>query len=486
MVSTSRTPRVALGLSLALLPALALGHAAPAAAGCTLCTPAVPTPEALWGNLEPLDPLGVPLPAQRDSTLYTGQAGQFPDSHLPLFTSITTVGGYAFVAYTGGFEIWSLSNSPAITRQSVTDGWRGDFLAWPNISESRWLIWDIATPPGNRDVVVTAGYVGISVWDTRNKAAPRQAYQDGMDGVFMIKQGQSVWVGHIGGRDYAFLAVPQTDPSGLFMYDVTQALTFLPNGCAEDTTVQIGCPGVYKGKLGTDGAFWVDGITTAAGRTFVAYGTGLASGDVQIWDVTTPTAPQFVVRFLGSGAHPNAAAFWHDSARDKDYLGVRTTFKALIEDVTPCLDGDGCSSTEIQQTWQATLAAPIATDFVTFSRSGTAPYLYFGTDDKHSAGLQREFLYNVSDPAAPVEVSPKGTINVGGSLVDYWGYYYEGNASGYNQVMPRVAVFDGTNLYRTAWTLFDIHSFAEADPNLLFADGFESGDTGAWSDASSP
>ena len=207
---------------------------------------------------------------------------------------------------------------------------------------------------------------------------------------------------------------------------------------------------------------------------------------MQIWDVTNVGSPQLVVRFLGSGAHPNAAAFWHDDQRNKDYLGVRTTFDARIYDVSACTDGDGCSSTQIQQTWQATLVAPIATDFVTFSRSGTTPYLYFGTDDKHSAGLQREFLFNVSDPAAPVEVSPKATINVGGSVVDYWGYYYEGNASGYNQVMPRVAVFDGTNLYRAAWTLFDIHSFLDADPNLLFADGFESGDTSAWSDASSP
>ena len=210
MVRTSRPPRVALALT--LLPALALVHAAPAAAGCTLCTPAIPTPEPLWGSLQPLDPLGVPLPTQRDSTLYTGAATQFPDSHLPLFTSITTVGGYAYVAYTGGFEIWRLTNAPAITRSSVIDGWAGQYLAWPNITESRWLIWDIATPPGNGNVMVTAGYVGIAVWDTSNKAAPRQAYQDGMNGVTMVKLGQAVWVGTIGGRDYAFFAVPQNDP----------------------------------------------------------------------------------------------------------------------------------------------------------------------------------------------------------------------------------------------------------------------------------
>ena len=454
---SARALRV-LGLVLGVAALLA---ARPALA-CTTCTPGIPVPQTLWGQLQPVDSPASPLPSQRDSTLYTGQVGQFPDSHLPLFTSLDIEGNYAFVSYTAGFEIWNITNPNSISRSSLVDGWRGDFLGWPGYTESRWLIWDVAAPAGNTNLIAVAGYTGLSVWDVTNKSQPKIAYQDGMNGQTMIKLGQSVWSANIGGRNYAFFGVPLNAP-GLYIYDMTQALTFLPGGCLEDTTQAISCPGVYKGKLGTDGAFWVDGIQTAGGRTFVAYGTGLASGDVQIWDVTTPTAPQLVVRFL-SGSRPDGAAFWHDSGRNKDYLGVRTTTQGQIYDVTTCLDGNGCTAGQIQQTWATNLAAPIATDFVTFSRGGSTPYLYFGTDDKHSAGLQREFVYDVSDPSGPVEISPHTTHNVGGNVVDYWGYYYEGNASGFNQVMPRVAMFKDNYLYRAAWTIFDVHQLVNVQP----------------------
>jgi hypothetical protein len=109
-----------------------------------------------------------------------------------------------------------------------------------------------------------------------------------------------------------------------------------------------------------------------------------------------------------------------------------------------------------------------------------------------SGGGRRERLYDVGDPAAPVELGVEaGTVdwpNPGGVPdpypLDYWSWYYSRSPTGFSLVMPRMGRFAGPYFYRAAWTLFDVHELVVPPPDpTLFADGFESGDLGAWSAA---
>jgi hypothetical protein len=131
----------------------------------------------------------------------------------------------------------------------------------------------------------------------------------------------------------------------------------------------------------------------------------------------------------------------------------------------------------------------ITKGFVTDSKSYGLPFLYFGVEDQCSPGLQREWLFDVSNPAAPVEVAVGPVVdwpNPGGSPhpypIDYWSWYYSKSPTGFSLVMPRVGKFLENIFYRAAWTILDQPELVAA-PGQLFRDGFESGDLGAWSDA---
>jgi hypothetical protein len=86
--------------------------------------------------------------------------------------------------------------------------------------------------------------------------------------------------------------------------------------------------------------------------------------------------------------------------------------------------------------------------FITFSRAGSVPFLYFGSDNRCSGGSQREWLYDVRNPAAPHDVTPP---------TGYWGWYYRGGLTGFNNVMPRMGKFNGSYFYRAGLAILDFH-----------------------------
>jgi hypothetical protein len=109
--------------------------------------------------------------------------------------------------------------------------------------------------------------------------------------------------------------------------------------------------------------------------------------------------------------------------------------------------------------------------------SGADHYLYFGNGDYCSQALQNEWLYRVTDPASPVDLTPPPGL-IDGQLTGYWGWYYGGNPTGLAYHSPLMGRVANGYFYRAARSIFDIHQLVSAE---IFADSFESGDTGNWS-----
>jgi PKD repeat protein len=139
------------------------------------------------------------------------------------------------------------------------------------------------------------------------------------------------------------------------------------------------------------------------------------------------------------------------------YLALRTDFfdsqmarsvnQAQIYDVT-CVTGGTCSGGLPAPLSALELDSGTSNFYVTYSSSNGTPFVYFGSDDKCRGGLQHEWLFDVSNPSAPRDVTHGN---------GYWGWYYRGNPTGFNNVMPRTGKFIGDYFYRAALSIFDIH-----------------------------
>jgi PKD repeat protein len=150
----------------------------------------------------------------------------------------------------------------------------------------------------------------------------------------------------------------------------------------------------------------------------------------------------------------------------KIYLGLRTDVDGRIYDVS-CLSS-GCQSGLGNALAIRTLDSGTTNFYVTYSLSGSTPFLYFGSDDRCGGGSQREWLFDVTNPSSPRDVSPQN---------NYWGWYYRGNPTGFNEIMPRTGKFVGNQFYRMALSLFDIHTWnSNGNPSpSLFINAPDSG-----------
>ncbi|HWM95089.1 MAG TPA: hypothetical protein VN493_30315 [Thermoanaerobaculia bacterium] len=453
---------------------------------CSSGTPARSVHHDLWGSAwMPGDRSGAageaPLPNERDSTDYTGN--NLPTASRPLYTSLDIEGGYAFTTYATGFKIWNIAGGNAEVPASVTSvdmhsgstclNASGFFVETPICNELKEFLWDIDAPPGKPGIIAMAGLYPVGLTIVKTNAGlplvPVLLYQD--TGKQASSSGSQVYAATLGSRDYAFYGA-NSGRLGLYLYDMTAASSL--DRCAENTDAGTSCPGVYKGRIGPDvRVTYVDGVSTASGRHYVAASSGSAADasdrGFRIWDVTSPTSPVNVSntmdgRFL-STAVVFGVAMWEQAS--KQYLALHLDGGARIYDVTSCL-ANRCPalpnpiwSGNWNQYGQDALGAERR--YVTFSRSGTRPMLYFGSLDQCSGGRQREFIFDVSNAGSPVEVSSDATMVIEGKTIDYWGWYYSGNYSGnspkhgFSRVAPMVAKFNGPNLYRAARTVFDVH-----------------------------
>ncbi|MEA2601799.1 MAG: hypothetical protein QOF89_2791 [Acidobacteriota bacterium] len=420
------------------------------AKGCAEGSPAVPVPSSLWGELQPESIL-------LDATQWTGS--QLPNTRFPISTSVDIENGWIFHSFYGGFSIWDARTDPANPqRVSLMGGFEGAIPNWPKLTEFTQIAFYVDAPEGNDNIMALAAAtpVGLSIWDTTNKTSPRFLYQD--TGKFLYQ----VYAARINGRDYAFAGDFLGDP-GLHVYDMTAAKTFSA-GCYENRSLgENNCPGVYVGRIGArEGAKYVHGMAVG-NRHFVVKGGGYQSGSgIQIWEVTNPQQPQLIVQdFRGGVIDVHGVALWAQNGHQ--YLAARHGGEGKIFDVTTCL-ASGCSSLPAPL-WTKTLKPYPESLYwlsATFSRSGTTPFIYFGNHDtcrQGEPGLQTEYLYDVTNPANPRDITPQTQIQDQGETVDYWSWYYSDFTRGFSHFGPRVAKFNGPYLYRAGATIFDVHKW---------------------------
>ncbi len=453
-------------------------------------TPATPTPSSLWGTLTPVTDLnGSPLaitrcvgstgqpspPDCRDSSGFN----EFQQTYAsyPMFTGVDIENGYALVSYSHGLGVWDLRTTPE-TPVLLGKAHQSAFPFW-TAGEEKWPIRSVDAPAGIDTVAIVGGGggFGAAVLNLANKNSPTVKYQ------FKEKIVEEVYAATIGGRHYGFVAANSATAGfqGLYALDMTSALA-LGTYCNEDeTSLQCG-GGVYKGRIGAvNGAAYVTGLDN---YLVVSHGS---SPGFEIYDISNiascsggscTAVQQKLSGLTDKGVH--GVALWKQSSTY--YLGARLEYwdagaqamrrELRIYDVS-------CISTTC-----GSLPAPLVTKtlsittgtsyyFLTFSRSGTTPFLYLGSDNRCGIPTEhREWLFNVSTPSNPVDVTPTPTIQASAIYsgvtqtysVDYWGWYYRPNPTGFNYVGPRRGKFQNNLFYRAAFSLFDFHSWGTAGP----------------------
>jgi PKD repeat protein len=412
--------------------------------GCgraTCATPAAPAPSDRWGGLRPV---GNYTACTRFGPVFCTDSSAFLEqqqaySSFPWFMSLDTENQYLFIALSHGLQVWDAHGG---LPQPLSQLSFQAFPIWSSNPEVKWPLQDVDAPANVDDEVAVSGVsgIGMAIIDVTDKSSPKLLYQS------YKKEGNQVYAATLGGRRYAFLAAPSGEPSGgLYAYDMTQAKLY--NGCFEAFPAAgeaVQCPGVYQGRIGSRAPSFVDGVDQ-----FVAASAGSSRG-FEIWNLANPASPQLALSALNDRS-VNGIALWKQGGAY--YLAARTSafepaagrevHRLSIYDVS-CIAGS-CSG----------LGAPLSalefngqgTELLDFSRGDGAPFLYLGTDNRCSSDTQHEWLLDVSNPAAPQDISP----------FNYWGWYYRGGPTGFNLVSPRGGKFVGGIFYRVALSLFDAH-----------------------------
>jgi len=392
-------------------------------------TPARPALSFLWG--QELRPAETAIPSARDSTDFNEFFAHYGVDH-PQFMDLDIRDHYLFAALAWGLEVWDLTTQPASPQRLAVVSGPTAFRQWSPNPEIKRPIRHLAA--ASSDLIVLGGQegVGFLAFDTRVKAAPLPLYQDARSDVYEVATATG------NGRILGLAAAG----SELRMYDLSAATRL--TRCLEGLDF---CGSVFLGRLGSAPA-----ASVAASGRWIVYG---GAGGYELWDVGL-SQPRRI--FAGLSAAPVLGlALWQDGS--SLYLAVHTGLDVRIYDASCALTG---SCTDLSLLW----SKPIL-DFggsehlLTFSRSGSTAFLYAGSDNYCAGGLQREWLWDVSNPRQPRDVSPQ-PVGSGSFAQSYWGWYYHGNASGFNNLDPRVAVFDGPYLYRAALSVLDIHRWAPA------------------------
>ncbi len=419
--------------------------------------PAFSVPIQVWGEIEPAD--AALIPAVRENTDWN----EFSDAHdhtEPHWQALDVENGWIFAAINYGLQVWDARTNPASPVRVELLG-RSAFPVWPSDPHHSDPVKSIDAPPGNDNVVAVAvsGDAGLAIFNTADKPNTVWRYGD------RNKDAQQVYAARIGSTDYSFMA---TRTSGLLAHNMTNAGN-RTTACLEETPGQNVC-GVYVGRIGSRGSVsYVDGAGNSAGTShWIATSSGGNAFGLELWNVSSPGSPSLVFSALGT-EFVHGVALWRRGTSNY-YLGTRvvsgSATQARIYDVS-CLSSGICSGLGAP-IWSLNLPTGGAGLFVTDSKSGSRDFLYFGNVNRCSQGLQDEWLYDVSNPTVPRDVTPVPAL-VNGTLTGYWGWYYRRNPTGFNRVNPRMGKFYGQYFYRAAYSIFDIHRLTTAVPSAGFS-----------------
>ena len=525
-----------LGLALLSLPAWA--------GVCSSDSPATPVPQfdedlapgvSLW-PLDPvtgdirLQPAGLPegitrddvpvLPANRDSSDYVTLTIPGEWSGHELFMDVAAadsrtqgapVSDWVVMAYNSGVEVWDVATDPASPiLLDQRDGWGLPFGPGE---------WAVFPPGGEQDTFVQAVDVveeadrliigiaatestGFSVWLFDKLSGDlEQVYQD----PFNIIAYDVSLVTDPDGKIYAFVTDTGTagDDGGIKVYDVSAA-------AAGPLCVEPGgghtC-GVFTGEMADLPKARHVSTLVVDGETYVAASDGKQITnplDLEIWQVADPQNPAAApagsssLKFAGLGDRVSAPQLFtyngaHYLALVEDVGASPYPDQMRIHEIGDCLDADGCAGLGPALATE-TIKNSFPTDhFLNVSFSSGLPFLYYGmqTTGLFGDGWERLFELELLPSTFAADTLPELTDGGGtyidpcnGEAVGYFGDYYVGNEYGISRFNPRHAVFNGVYLFRAGLSVFDVHHRRSVSTTIIFSDGFESGDTSAWSTVS--
>lgn len=425
-------------------PATAQNCASDGGCGFMQCkTPASPVPSSLWGSLKPVDT--IPMSFLRDNTDFNefalpGNPADRYGSAEPVWQSLDIADGYLYTAISHGMQIWDLRSTPEQPAFVKTVDGPSTWRQWPS-GERKQVLSDIAVQ-GDLAALVGQPSVGIAIIDNADKLHPRLAYQDG------DKNATQVYAATIGGRAYAFIDGHSTvtgELTGLLAYDMTRARDY--TACLDNSGA---CPGVLVKQISSDNSFtYVDGADN-----FVVASRGTARG-LWLWNVADIANPSLKLAALPLES-VYGVALWRDQASGKYYLATRHDTEARIYDVSCITNALGCATIGTP-VWTKAMAGGTPQFYITFSRTTTAAYLVFGSDQICGGGTVREAVYDVTTPTSPIDLTPPQIVTIAGVPTSYWGWYYRDSPTGFNRTGGRMGKFVGDLYYRVAFSIFDVH-----------------------------
>ncbi len=403
-------------------------------------TPATPAPSTYWGAS--LKPAEASIPIERDVTAFNEYTGAY--SSNPYFFSIDIQNGWAFTAMDYGVKVWDIHSTPVPTSSTSYLNLNGGFLNGGDPNENKTPIQDVSLPAGNDTLgaVVGQGKVGTTIIDFTNKSQPKAIYQS------YDVEATAVYAANVAGTNYAFVGSVQ-QPGGLLVYNMDAARR--APGCSEPIPGS-SCPGIYVGTIGTRSPSYVAGVDN-----FLVASSGASVG-FDLWDVTNPGSPTLKLTGLtdrsvyGVAMWKSGSTYFLGAISGPNFANPSAPYQLGIYNVS-CITGSCGGLTPVSSTIINVTIATTQSYFLTFSRSGAAAFLYIGSDQVCGVPTaQREWLFDVSNAAAPNDITP---APVGGA--GYWGWYYRANTTGFNFLMPRKGKFNGQYFYRTAQSVFDVH-----------------------------
>lgn len=495
------------------LPAQACGESSPARA-VAKCVDASGTPISCGAfNAIQLWPVGFrpggvddatidpnPLPMNRDTTDRVGGL-TVPGSRSghEIFRSVDVVGDHLYVAYNAGIQVWDIGldpelESPSTGPTSIKDGWEGHFWSFPPVSEQLNFIEDIDALnfSSGVDMVAVSGKVpaGLTLW--KHDTTLRQIYQD------VGTSARQVRIVKFNGTTYVFASTP----TGVVVYNATAASNLICTpSCIDDKGSTY--PGVYRGALPHSVILgrYLD-VVVASGAVYVMATDGNFR-PIEIWRLTNPAVPSSAqLLYSGQGLGARGLAF----IPYPDATNPQTLYAAFVQnDIIKILKlnnacfglGAGCDlETCNPVAGGPACEIPASTfsadeQFLTYTMSGTTPYLYYGVSSFNISGPGVEQLLNLSDlgktalqlqqqgfngPRFPEITEGGGTYTdaCNGEEIGYWADYYPRNDKGLRNMNPRVAKFGGPNdayLYRAAEGILDVHIRGDIvlDPTITVA-----------------
>ena len=426
-----------------LLPALVAGlllqSGAPAfAAGKTPAKP-VPGPsgsDARWDSGSPLQPAAI----LGDSTSFVGHSDPVRGEVLE-YHALDVEGGILFSATGQGITVHDIRSGPPTSGySSYLYGYfsGGHFPGWQHVGDSDWFVKHVDAPAGNPKVAaLTMDVQGFAVIKAEEPHTAMVAYQSK---VFT----NQVYAARSAGADWAYAL---GDKGKVVRFNMTAATAFTKT-CLDEPVGT--CPNVDNGpvaSVNTDSWVALGGV-----GSFLATGKWLGGGTIKIWSLANPASPSPVLEI---GAPARGLTMWESNG--SYYLArMDSTGKKLVIHNVSCIAGGACSSAP--EVWSTTLTSPSILPHVTASQDGGKSYLYVGGDDYGSCVPQREYIFDVTSPSGPVEMTPKK------HAAGYWGWYYQDCETGFNLVGPRIGKVYGGHLYRAAMSLLDAHKLGQAGP----------------------